>query len=77
MEIIQISNNSIITDFIVKLKKYIIDLKNISLKEHEITKSDLAKGNYKAFLEKFILNLERSNFHNYFFSFVKFVKIFK
>ena len=71
MKIIEISNNELVSKFIVKLKKYISDLKRISLKIHEITKSDLVKGNYQSFLGKFIDVLESSNFHNYFFSLVK------
>ena len=72
MKIFQISNNELITNFIIKLKKYIIDLKKISLKVHEITRSDIAKENYESFLGKFIEILEKSYFHNYFFSLAKY-----
>ena len=71
MKIVQISNNELITNFIEKLKKNIIDLKKITLNIYEITKSDFTKGNYQSFLIKFIDVLESSNFHNYFFSLVK------
>ncbi len=53
------------------IKKEIDQLKKITYKIHETTKSDLTKGNYQSFLEKFITVLESSNFHNYFFSIIK------
>ena len=71
MKIIQISNNELITNFVVKLKQYIIHLKKITFKIHEITKSDLTKGNYQSFLGKFIDVLESSSFHDYFFALVR------
>lgn len=71
MKLIEISNNTLISNFLSKLKNYIDNLKKITYKIHETTKSDLTKGNYQSFLEKFIAILESSNFHNYFFSIIK------
>ena len=71
MKLIELSNNKLISDFLIKLKNYIDHLKKITYKIHETTKSDLTKGNYQSFLEKFITVLESSNFHNYFFSIIK------
>ena len=71
MKIVQISNNELISKFLLKLTNYIRNLKKISLEVHKITKSSLMKGNYHIFLEQFIDILESSNFHNYFFSIVK------
>ena len=64
-------NNEIISKFLARLKSHINKLKEISLKVHKITKSDLAKGSYNTFLEKFMVILESSKFHNYLFSIVK------
>ena len=71
MKIVQISNNEVVSQFLLKLKIYITNLKKISQEVHKITKSSLMKGNYHKFLEQFIDILESSNFHNYFFSIVK------
>ena len=71
VKLIEISNNTLISNFLSKLKNYIDNLKKITYKIHETTKSDLTKGNYQSFLEKFIAILESSNFHNYFFSIIK------
>lgn len=71
MKMFNLNNNSLVTEFVDKLKKYIDNLKKISLKVHKITKSSLVQGNYHTFLSRFIEILESSNFHNYFFSIVK------
>ena len=65
------SNNKVIEDFLIKLKKHIIKLKEISLRFHKITKSNFFKGNYYNFLREFSKIIIDKKFKDYFFSLTK------
>ena len=54
--------------FICKLKDHIKESKKICLNIHKITKSNLFKGNYFEFLQKFIEMIDNSKFISYFLS---------
>jgi len=64
-------NNKAIEDFLNKLKKHIIKLKEISLRFHKITKSNFFKGNYQDFLREFSKIIIDKKFKDYFFSLTK------
>ena len=71
MKIVQMLSNKLVYNFLKNLSNYISNLKIITYKIHNITKTSILKGNYHDFLDKFIILLESSKFHNYFFSIVK------
>jgi len=70
IKIINLSNNKLISDFIFSMKNKIKKLKEISIKIHQITKSNLVKKNYHEFLQNFINCLKSSQFNQYFFSLI-------
>jgi hypothetical protein len=64
-------NNKAIEEFLNKLKKHIIKLKEISLRFHKITKSNFFKRNYQDFLREFSKIIIDKKFKDYFFSLTK------
>ena len=59
------NNNNHIEDFLSKLKKHILKLKEISLRFHKITKSSFFKGNYQNFLKEFNKIITDGKFKDY------------
>ena len=65
------NNNDFIQSIIPKFENHAIKLKQISLRIHKITKSNLFKQNYINFLKNFCSEEKYHNFINYFGAYVK------
>ena len=71
IKIIDMNNNKIINDFLVKLKQYIKQLEKISAKIHSFLKNSIINGNFKEFLINLMNNFENSKIQEYFFNVIK------
>ena len=70
-KIIDMNNNKLIKDFLVKLKINMKKLEKISSEIHSLTQKSIINGNFKEFLINLIQNFENSKIQEYFFNVIK------